>query len=84
MAKVIDTRSGKERTLHFGASDYEQFKDRTPVGAFSYRDHGDRVRQRNYFTRHSGVPKRSDAIALEWKRSGGRYTPRLLSHIYLW
>ena len=83
-ATVRDKRTSATRVLHFGASDYEQFKDRTSVGAFSHKDHGDRVRQRNYYTRHSGTPSRTEAIRLEWKRSGGRYTPKLLSHIYLW
>lgn len=84
MAVVRDNRTGAKRTLHFGAYDYEQYKDRTKLGAFSHKNHGDRSRQRNYYNRHSGTPNRAAAIRLEWDRSDGRYTPKLLSHIYLW
>ena len=84
VATVVDKRSGAARRLHFGASAYEQFHDGTGVGAFSHKNHHDRARQRAYFTRHSGVGSRAAAIALERKRSGGRFTPKLLSHLYLW
>lgn len=84
MARVLDRRSGATRVLHFGASGYEQYRDRTPLRAFAHADHGDRSRQRNYFKRHSGVGTRAEAIRLEWERTGGVYSPKLLSHIYLW
>ena len=37
-----------------------------------------------YFLRHSGTKKRSKAIEKEKKNSKGYYTPKLLSHLYLW
>ena len=37
-----------------------------------------------YFSRHSGTKYRYKAIKKEKMESKGYYTPKLLSHIYLW
>ena len=83
-AHIKDNKTGKTRVLHFGHKDYEQFKDRTKNGLYSSRDHGNKKRQRNYYNRHSGEKNRKKAIEKEKKKSKGYYTPKLLSHIYLW
>ena len=83
-AIVRDVKSGDTRTLHFGHSDYEQFKDSTPVGYYTPRNHGEERRKRNYFNRHSGIKNKKGAVMKEFRASGGKYTPKLLSHIYLW
>lgn len=83
-AHIKDNKTGKIRILHFGHKDYEQFKDRTKNGLYSSRNHGNKKRQRNYYNRHSGEKNRKKAIEKEKKNSKGYYTPKLLSHIYLW
>ena len=83
-AIIQDKKTKKIRKLHFGASDYEQFKDRTPLKLYAHKNHNTRRRMQNYFNRHSGTKKRGQAIALEKKKSKGYYTPKILSHIYLW
>jgi hypothetical protein len=83
-AIIQDKKTKKIRKLHFGASDYEQFKDRTPLKLYAHKNHNTRKRMQNYFNRHSGTKKRGQAIALEKKKSKGYYTPKILSHIYLW
>ena len=83
-AHVKDKKTGKIRVLHFGHKDYEQFKDRTKNGLYSSRNHGNKKRQRNYYNRHSGEKNRKKAIEKEKKNGKGYYTPKLLSHIYLW
>ena len=83
-AIIQDKQTKKIRKLHFGASDYEQFKDRTPLKLYAHKNHNTRKRMQNYFNRHSGTKKRGEAIALEKKRSKGYYTPKILSHLYLW
>lgn len=81
--KSLDT--GKVHTIHFGASDYEQFKDRTPLKLYSKKNHSDRRRQRNYYSRHShGITNRKKAIEYEIRKSKGYYNAKILSHIYLW
>ena len=83
-AVIRNNKTKNIRHLHFGDKNYEQFKDRTGMGLYSHKNHGDRRRQENYYNRHSGVKKRKHAIALEKRRGKGLYTPKLLSHIYLW
>ena len=83
-AIIQDKKTKKIRRLHFGASDYEQFKDRTPLKLYAHKNHNTRKRMQNYFNRHSGTKKRGQAIALEKKKSKGYYTPKILSHLYLW
>lgn len=83
-AYIKDNKTGKVRVLHFGHKDYEQFKDRTKNGLYSSRNHGNKKRQRNYYNRHSGEKNRKKAIEKEKRKGKGYYTPKLLSHIYLW
>ena len=83
-AHIKDKKTGKVRVLHFGHKDYEQFKDRTKNGLYSSRNHGNKKRQRNYYNRHSGEKNRKKAIEKEKRKGNGYYTPKLLSHIYLW
>lgn len=83
-AHIKDNKTGKVRVLHFGHKDYEQFKDRTKNGLYSSRNHGNKKRQRNYYNRHSGEKNRKKAIEKEKRKGTGYYTPKLLSHIYLW
>ena len=82
MVIVENKKTGKQRTLHFGATGYEQFKDSTPLKLYSKGNHGDPNRRRNYFNRHSGTPYKNKAVHKESQT--GLYTPKLLSHIYLW
>jgi len=81
-AYVQNKQTKKTRKIHFGDNRYEQYRDSTPLKLYANRNHGDRRRMRNYFNRHSGTRKRGDAIKKE-KRTG-LYSPKLLSHVYLW
>ena len=58
--------------------------DLTKNGLYSSRNHGNKKRQRNYYNRHSGEKNRKKAIEKEKRKGNGYYTPKLLSHIYLW
>ena len=48
-AYVKNKATQKIRKIHFGASDYQQFKDRTPLKLYAYKNHNDRKRMQNYF-----------------------------------
>jgi len=72
----------KERKINFGDNRYENFKDSTPLKLYSSKNHGDKKRRKNYFTRHSGVPTKAEAVRKE--KAKGKYTAKLLSHLYLW
>lgn len=83
-AHIRDNVTKKTRRLHFGGRGYVQYRDSTPLKLYKKDNHGDIKRMRRYFMRHSGTRKRGDAIRKEKLKSNGRYTPKLLSHIYLW
>ena len=83
-AYIKNKKTKKIRKIHFGDKNYPQYKDRTPLKLYAFKNHNTRKRMQNYFNRHSGTKNRSKAIALEKKKSNGYYTPKLLSHIYLW
>ncbi len=83
-AIVRNIKTRKTRKLHFGDRRYQQYKDRTPLKLYKRKNHNTRKRMQNYFNRHSGTKKRSVAIHKEKCKSNGYYTPKILSHIYLW
>ena len=84
MVVVEDRSTKKRRTIHFGGLGYPQYKDRTPLKLYKKLNHMTRKRMKNYFKRHSGTGNRSEAISKEISKSNGYYTPKILSHIYLW
>jgi hypothetical protein len=83
-AHVQDKKTRKTRRLHFGDRRYQQYKDTTPLKLYKSKNHGTRKRRQRYYARHSGTKNKQRAIAKETKKSRGRYTPKLLSHKYLW
>ena len=83
-AHVKNKSTKKTRKIHFGHKDYPQYKDRTSLKLYSYKNHNTRKRMQNYYKRHSGTSKRKEAIDLEKKKSNGLYNAKILSHIYLW
>ncbi len=78
---VQDLKTKKNRIIHFGASDKQQYKDRTPLKLYSHKNH--RTPQKG-FTRRRCTPDRSEAIELEKRKSKGYYNPNILIHEYLW
>ncbi len=83
-AYIQNKKTKKVRKLHFGDRRYQQYKDRTPLKLYKNKNHGTRKRMQNYYSRHSGTKKRAEAIEREKRKSKGLYTPKILSHIYLW
>ena len=84
MAKIKDNKTNRIKTIHFGDNRYPQYRDSTNVGKYSELNHKDLSRRKRYFTRHSGIPTKKEAVADEFEKSNGRYNAKLLSHIYLW
>ena len=83
-AIVKNKKTKKTRKIHFGDRRYQQYKDRTPLKLYRKKNHNTRKRMQNYFSRHSGTKKRGKAIKKEKRKSKGKYTAKILSHIYLW
>lgn len=82
--RAVIRRDGGLVSVDFGAKGYEQFRDSTGLGLYSKSDHGDRARRRDYFSRHSGVPTKTEAMKVENRRSPGVWTAKKLSHRFLW
>ena len=81
-ATVKSIKTGKTRIIHFGDSRYPQYKDSTPSGRYAKKNHNDKARRQRYFMRHSGTTSKTKAIQIE--RKSGKYSAKLLSHMYLW
>ena len=81
---VEDKKTKKKRTIQFGAKGFEQYKDRSPLKKYSSKNHLDIKRRKNYFSRHSGVKSKMEAIKKETLKSDGKYNAKILSHKYLW
>ena len=84
VAIVRNKETKKERKINFGDNRYENFKDSTPLGLYTHKNHGDKKRRDNYFSRHSGTKNKQEALLKEMKKSGGKFNAKILSHRYLW
>jgi len=63
MAWGTNLITGKIRVIHFGDSNYKQYKDRTRLEVYKDKNHYDQNRQINYYSRHSnGIKNRKSAI----------------------
>jgi len=62
--------NGKPKLLHFGQLGYGQYRDTTPLRAFSHLDNNDPERRRLYFARHGF--------------SNDETTPKYWSNRFLW
>ena len=83
-AYIKNIKFGTVRKIHFGDSRYQQYRDRTPLGLYTKKNHGTRKRMQNYYSRHSGTKSRKLAIKKEKSKSKGLYNAKILSHEYLW
>jgi len=83
-AYIKNKNTKKQRKLHFGDRRYQQYKDRTNIKLYKHKNHNTRKRMKNYYSRHSGTTIRKEAINNEIKKSNGYYTPKILSHKFLW
>lgn len=83
-AFIRDKNTHKIRKIDFGASGYQQYKDSTGIGKYTYKDHGDKQRKNRYYQRHSGTKFKTEALNKEWKKSNNLYNAKILSHIFLW
>jgi len=68
-AILVNKVTGREKLIHFGDSRYQQYRDR--LGVYSYLDHGDEKRRKNYIKRHSA-------------HSFKPYSANYFSRYYLW
>lgn len=53
-AVLKNKKTGGEKRVPFGDSNYEQYKDSTGLGLYSKKNHLDKQRRDNYRSRHQG------------------------------
>lgn len=70
--------NGIIKTIHYGNSNYQQYKDRTPIGAYTEYDHNDEQRRRSYLARASKI---TDSFGLA---ANNPFSPNRYSIITLW
>lgn len=65
--------------IHFGDLHYQHYKDRTPLKIYSYLDHNDKQRRKNYLSRAIGIKDKQGNLTYMDKNS-----PNYYSINYLW
>tara|TARA_R110000851_G_scaffold14013_3_gene47450 strand:+ start:355 stop:639 length:285 start_codon:yes stop_codon:yes gene_type:complete len=73
---VVVIKNGKKKTIHFGDSNMEQFKDKT--GIWSSKNHGDSKRRANYLSRSGGIKNGSGGLTKDDPHSPNYHSRRVL------
>lgn len=73
---VYVIKDGKRTLIHFGNTDYQQFKDK--LGEYSNLDHNDKVRQKSYLARAKGIKNKQGELTWRDKNSANYYAVRFL------
>jgi len=69
-------KDGKKKTIHFGATSYGHFKDKT--GIWKSKDHNDAERRKNYRSRHGGIIKKDGTKAIKDPMGASYHAYRVL------
>lgn len=67
------------KKIYFGSSQYAQYRDSTPLKAYSHLDHNDSNRREKYRKRHEKIQLKDGRYAYQVK-----YTPAWFSYKFLW
>lgn len=67
------------KKIHFGSRLYSQYKDQTPLKAYSHLDHNDTNRRAKYRARHEKIKTKDGRNAYQVK-----YSPSWFSYRFLW
>ncbi len=77
------TRKGKKlmtmvqgKTIHFGDSSMQQFKDRTSI--WKKLDHGDKTRRKSFLARSKGIKLKDGSLAWKNPMSPAYHSVRIL------
>jgi hypothetical protein len=64
------------KTIHFGNSNYKQFKDKT--GIWKKLDHNDEKRRQNYLRRSAGIKDKNGKLTKNNPKSANYHARRIL------
>lgn len=77
--KKYSVKSPSGRTINFGDTRYQHYKDATGLGLYSHLDHKDPERRKKYRERHSKILLKDGTPAYKNKEQAAYY-----SYYYLW
>ncbi len=66
------------KTINFGDSKMEQYKDSTGLGLYTSKDHLDSVRRKSYLARAKGIKNAKGELTWKMKSSPNYYSVRFL------
>jgi hypothetical protein len=66
------------KTINFGDSKMEQYKDSTGLGLYTSKDHLDPVRRKSYLARAKGIKNAKGELTWKMKSSPNYYSVRFL------
>ena len=66
------------KTINFGDSTAEQYKDSTGLGLYTSKDHLDPVRRKSYLARAKGIKNARGELTWKMKSSPNYYSVRFL------
>ena len=80
------TRPGKKymvvapngKTIHFGDSSSEQYRDTTGLGLYTHLNHNDEKRRASYLARAKGIKDKNGNLTWKNKNSANYYSIRWL------
>ena len=79
------TRPGKKymvvvngKTIHFGSSSEQQYKDTTGLGLYTHLNHNDEKRRASYLARAKGIKDKNGNLTWKNKNSANYYAIRWL------
>ena len=81
------TRPGKKymvvapngKTIHFGSSSMEQYRDTTGLGLYTHLNHNDEKRRASYLARAKGIKDKNGNLTWKNKNSSNYFSVK-----YLW
>ena len=62
-AVLKNKKTGRTKNVHFGSTSYQQYKDRTGIGAYSHKNHNDPKRRKNFKARMGKHAKKKYSAA---------------------
>lgn len=77
--KKYSVKSPSGRTINFGDTRYQHYKDATGLGLYSHLDHKDPERRKKYRERHSKILLKDGTPAYKNKEQAAYY-----SYYFLW
>lgn len=66
------------KTINFGDSKMEQYRDTTGLGLYTSKDHLDPVRRKSYLARAKGIKNAKGELTWKMKSSPNYYSVRFL------